>query len=98
MSGAENYAGLDEALLPLHLHLAALVPPQDGSGVVVEELRAEMPIELDVLDRGDHLVVGSSPPLYYVQTGFPTARHRLRVTIVDERLLPGDGAPGGGPP
>ncbi len=82
-----DYAGLDEALLPLHLHLAGLSPPQDQPGIVVEELRAEMPVELDVLDHGDRLALGTSPPLYYVETGFAAARHRLRVTLVDERLL-----------
>ena len=82
-----DYPGLDEALLPLHLHLAGLMPPQDQHGLVVEELSAEMPVEVDVLHHSDHLALGSSPPLYYVATGFPTTPHRLRVTLVDRRLL-----------
>lgn len=79
-----RYPGLDEALVPLHLHLAALVPPTGSNPFAVEELGAEMPIELDVLDVGDRLALGSSPPLYYLETGFPAAPHRLRVRIVAE--------------
>ncbi len=92
-----DYIGLDQALVPLHEHLAALLPPEEEHGLVVEEVRAEMPIELDVLHRGDSLALGSSPPLYYVQTGYPTAPHRLRVTLVDRRLLLPDDEPGWAP-
>jgi hypothetical protein len=92
-----DYPGLDEALLPLHVHLAALMPPGEQHGLTVQEVHAEMPIELDILDRGDRLALGSSPPLYYVETGFPTARHRLRVTLVEQRLLFDDGRAGGSP-
>ena len=85
-----DYRGLDLALAPMHQHLAALVPIDAGDGAVVSRLDVEMPIELDVL-RGDSgaLSLGSSPPLYYQRTGFRSAPHRIRVTIVDEReVLP----------
>lgn len=93
----DDYAGLDEALVPLHLHLAGLVPPDDQHGLVVEEVCADMPIELDVLHHLDRLTLGSSPPLYYVATGFRTAPHRLRVTLADRRLVEADD-PGSAPP
>ena len=85
-----EYAGLDEALVPLHLHLAALVPPDAQHGMTVESVTAEMPVELDVLSVGDHLALGSAPPLYYLETGFAASPHRRRVTIVDEALLADD--------
>lgn len=85
-----EYPGLDEALVPLHLHLAALVPPEEQHGMTVEAVSAEMPVELDVLPVGDHVALGSAPPLYYLDTGFRSTPHRLRLTIVEQSELTGD--------
>ncbi len=90
-----SYAGLDEALVPLHRHLELLMPEHlpgvevgAQAGMTIEALELEMPIELDVLaEPAGGVSLGSSPPLYYVATGFESARHRLRVTIVEEREL-----------
>lgn len=83
-----EYEGLDEALAPMHEHLAGIVPIADDDGATVEQLTVEMPIELDVLREPDgSLSVGSSPPLYYQRTGFRAAPHHITVTIVDERRL-----------
>jgi hypothetical protein len=81
-----EYPGLDEALAPMHEHLAGLVPIEPGDGAIVDRLEVEMPVELDVLREADGgLSLGSSPPLYYQRTGYPSAPHRLRITIVDGR-------------
>lgn len=88
MADVRRYAGLDDALAPMHEHLAGLVPIESDDGAIVERLTVEMPVELDVLraDEGG-LSLGSSPPLYYQRTGFRSAPHHVRVTIVDEREL-----------
>ena len=86
MDDVRRYPGLDEALAPMHEHLAGLIPVDPSDGAIVERMTVEMPIELDVLRELDGaLGLGTSPPLYYQRTGFPTAPHRIRVTIVDER-------------
>lgn len=85
-----DYCGLDPALTPMHEHLAALVPVDPGDGALVGRIEIEMPIEVDVLRDGTGVLsLGSSPPLYYQRTGYRSAPHRIRVTIVDEReVLP----------
>lgn len=82
-----SHEGLDEALVPLGAHLAMLVPEVERVGVRVSELRVEMPIELDIVLAGGSWILGSSPPLHPVVTGFDTERHRMRVTIVTEENL-----------
>jgi hypothetical protein len=84
-----TYTGLDEALVPLHQHLQMLMP-EGEPGMTINALRLSMPIEVDIVPEADgQLSVGTSPPLYYVQTGFEVIPHRLRVTIVEEsQLLP----------
>ena len=88
---ALQYPGLDEGLAPMHEHLAALMPLIEVGIGSVERLEVDMPIELDVLRKSDGaLSLGSSPPLYYQTTGYPSAVHRLRVTIeADVRTDPG---------
>lgn len=87
-----DYGGLDPALAPLHQHVAALVDLDVGDDVTVERIDAEMPIELDVLAAADtggdvEVQLGSSPPLYYQRTGFRSAPHHIRVSIVPEHTL-----------
>lgn len=88
-----EYLGLDPALAPLHEHVAALIDLDTGDGATIEQIDAEMPIELDILTAavtgGDDvdLRLGSSPPLYYQRTGFRSAPHRIRVSIVPEDSL-----------
>jgi hypothetical protein len=70
----------------MYQHLAALVPIDPSDGATVSRLDVEMPIELDVLrDDSGVLSLGTSPPLYYQRTGFRSAPHRIRVTIVGEQ-------------
>ncbi len=90
-----SYNGLDEALVPLHRHLVMLIPDaQEGDAggeqtrMLVDEVEISMPIELDVVKEQDgRRSLGSSPPLYYVATGFESARHQMRVTLVEESAL-----------
>ena len=90
-----TYEGLDEALVPLHQYLQMLMPeefeatgPEGQKGMTIEELELSMPVEIDIVteDSGE-TSMGLSPPLYYVETGFGSPRHQVRVTIVEERRL-----------
>ncbi len=92
------YDDLDEALVPLHQHLALMVPGaldarwsdesgRHGARFVPETVSIEMPIELDILPGEDGIALGSSPPLYYVSTGFGNARHNLRFSLVESSSL-----------
>jgi hypothetical protein len=79
---------MDPAFLAFHDALAGML---DFRGEIVDEQAGvrshitrctiEMPIELDV-SRNDAgaLVLGSAPPLYYVDTTYRPSFHRVRVT------------------
>jgi hypothetical protein len=77
---------VDEAFLPLHRIIEGMAPVQaefrdDEAGVrsYIDRFEIESPVELDVArDGGGVLRIGSTPPLYYVNTSFRPAYHRLR--------------------
>src|SRR4051812_42959351 len=80
-------AAMDEAFVPLHQIVAALQPGgeirDDDAGVrtYIRRVEIESPVELDVTRDDDGLLrIGSTPPLYYVDTSLRPAYHRLRFT------------------
>jgi hypothetical protein len=83
---------MDEAFVPLHRIVGALHPAaevrDDAAGVrtYIHRFEIEAPVELDVTrDADGRLGIGSTPPLYYVDTSLRPAYHRLRFTaILDE--------------
>ncbi|MEZ6133395.1 MAG: hypothetical protein R3C53_00660 [Pirellulaceae bacterium] len=85
---------IDEALVSLSSMLAGLLPNVtmhfDQSAVMeVEEICLEIPVELDVLAAEDQVLqIGSSPPVYFVDTSVPPVLHQMKITIQnDERLV-----------
>lgn len=49
----------------------------------ITQLSVELPIEFDVSrDDSGAIVLGSAPPLYYVETTFLPSFHRIRITAV----------------
>jgi len=81
---------IDAAFLSLSDNLAEmlrlpgeLVDEEAGVRSHITECSIEMPIELDVT-RGEagELMLGSTPPLYYVDTSFRPSYHRIRFTAV----------------
>ncbi len=103
LSTAVDYPGLDPALVPIHEHVAALLPrdlmPQEAApgpeeraavapgSMTLEAITLSMPIELDVLATDGGVSLGSSPPLHFVETSMLPAPHRIRITIVADEEL-----------
>jgi hypothetical protein len=57
----------------------------EGAGVrsYITQCTIELPIELDVSrDDSGALVLGSAPPIYYVDTSYRPSYHRIRVTAM----------------
>jgi hypothetical protein len=83
---------MDEAFVPLHGVIGGLRPTADirdddlGMHSYIRRVEIEAPVELDVSrDDGGALRIGSTPPLYYVDTSLRPSYHRLRFTAeVDE--------------
>jgi hypothetical protein len=80
---------MDEAFVPLHRIVGAMQPTgdvrDDDAGVrsYIHRFEIEAPVELDVTrDSDERLRIGSTPPLYYVDTSLRPAYHRLRFTAV----------------
>jgi hypothetical protein len=88
---------MDEAFLPftgIVQRMLAIqgefVDPDAGVRSYIYACEVEMPVELDVYrDAAGQLHIGSTPPLYYVDTSLRPSYHRLKVTahLADE----GDG-------
>lgn len=62
-----------------------IVDEEAGVRSRITKCTIELPIELNV-SRGDsgELVLGSAPPIYYVDTSYRPSYHRIRVTAVQD--------------
>lgn len=77
---------MDEAFVPLHQIVDGLVPRgtdirDDDLGIhsYVRRFEIESPVELDVTRDGDEPVrIGTTPPIYYVDTSLRPSYHRIR--------------------
>lgn len=78
---------IDDAFMPLAAVIEQLVSfreplVDDEAGVrsYVHTYEIELPVEFDVARDGrGQLQIGSTPPLYYVDTTFRPSFHRLRL-------------------
>jgi hypothetical protein len=62
-----------------------LVDREAGFRFWIDRLEIELPVELSISrDAQGRLQIGSTPPLYYVDTSFRPSYHRIRVTAVVE--------------
>jgi len=85
-----NYHKIDEALLPFHEHLNAMLEidgnfedKEAGFKMMVHEVTIESPLQLDIIvDEDESVTVGSSPPLYYVDTAVQPVFHNIRFRAV----------------
>jgi hypothetical protein len=76
---------MDEAFLPLAEIIrrtlafpAEIVDTEAGVRSRIHACQIEMPVELSVLrDADGALGIGSTPPLYYVDTSFRPSYHRV---------------------
>lgn len=67
-----------------------LVDEAAGVHSYIYECEIEAPIELDVFRDGEgSLRIGTTPPLYYMDTSFRPSFHRLRFVVEREDLSHG---------
>ena len=86
---------MDEAFVPFHGIVNGLRPTAEirdddlGMHSYITRVEIEAPVELDV-SRDDQgaLQIGSTPPLYYVDTSLRPSYHRLRFTAEVDREEP----------
>jgi hypothetical protein len=86
---------MDEAFVPFHGIVNGLRPTAEirdddlGMHSYITRVEIEAPVELDV-SRDEHgaLQIGSTPPLYYVDTSVRPSYHRLRFTAEVDREEP----------
>ena len=78
---------IDEAFMPFEQIVARMlafngeiVDEEAGVRSYIHRCEIESPVELDVFrDENGALKIGSTPPLYYVNTSFRPAYHRVRI-------------------
>ena len=84
------FLSLSDALAQMLDVRGEIVDQDAGVRAHITQLSIELPIELDVSrDESGALVLGSAPPLYYVETTYLPSFHRIRVTAVRDE--PHDG-------
>jgi hypothetical protein len=86
---------MDEAFAPLHGIVNGMCPTAEirdddlGMHSYITRVEIEAPVELDVTrDEHGRLEIGSTPPLYYVNTSLRPSFHRLRVVREVDREEP----------
>jgi hypothetical protein len=91
-------SSIDEAFMPFQEILSRML---DFGGELVDEeagvhsyiyaCEIESPVELDIVrDEQGELHIGSTPPIYYVDTTFRPSFHRLKFTAERTENIDGD--------
>lgn len=88
----EPYELLDEAILPFNAFASGVcdlegVISSETAGVRMrlKEAAVELPILMDIQPgAGGDLLLGASPPLYYVATGIESVYHKIKITVIAE--------------
>lgn len=80
---------MDEAFVPLHQLVPALLPllpdlvdEEAGTRTRVTGYEVSTPLELDVTLEGGEVRIGSAPPLYHLETSVLPVLHQVRITAV----------------
>ncbi len=89
----ELYKDIDEALVPFHEHVNGMLAiegevydDENGVRMNIYEVDIESPLQLDVIvNEAGEVIIGSSPPLYYMETGVMPVFHGLRIRAVVEQ-------------
>jgi hypothetical protein len=75
------FLAFSDALAEMLDFRGEIVDEEAGVRSHITQCTIELPIELDVSrDDSGALVLGSAPPLYYVDTSYRPSYHRIRVT------------------
>jgi hypothetical protein len=86
----DAYEKIDEALLPFNEHIHDMLSiegeaydEEKGIRMQINEVGIESPLQLDIIvDDDGKVTLGSSPPLYYFETGVMPVFHRLTIRAV----------------
>ncbi len=89
---------MDEAFMPFQQVISRMlsfggeiVDHEAGVQSYIYECEIESPVELDIVRREDgQLQIGSTPPLYYVDTSFRPSFHKLRFRADLSQVSDGD--------
>ena len=82
------FAGVIERLISFR---PEIVDERAGIRSYIHACEIDLPVELDVVrDPGGGLQIGSTPPLYYVDTTFRPSFHRIRFTVETAQQPDGD--------
>jgi hypothetical protein len=86
----QAFLSFRDALADLFDFQGEIIDDEAGVRSHITECTIEMPIELDVSrDESGKLVLGSTPPMYYVHTTFLPSFHRIRVTATRSEVPDG---------
>jgi len=86
----EAFESLNEIIVGM-LHFPELVDDEAGVRTYVQRCRIQSPVELSIsVEPGGAIRIGSTPPLYYVDTSFRPSYHHLSFAaeLIDGGELP----------
>jgi hypothetical protein len=85
---------MDEAFMPFRDVIAKMLAfpiqlrdEEEGVTSTIYECEIESPVEMDVYRADDgSVVLGTTPPLYYVNTSFKPSFHHIRFKAIAEEI------------
>lgn len=94
-----DYSKIDEAMLPFFEYVQKLSEFEKSSftdeeksfTISIESVSVETPFELDIqMDEDGKLIIGASPPLYYVQTTVTPVFHSMKIKMMEDMTQQND--------
>jgi len=85
----KQYGEIDEELRPFSVLLEGLADIQEPA-MNVEQVKLDVPYEIEVIDEDGKLTLGSAPPTQPIETTFMPVINRMRVTITQVDKLNGE--------
>ena len=88
-----DYIKIDEAMLPFFEYIqklsafdiSAFTDQENTFTMSIESVGIETPFELDIqTDEHGKIIIGGSPPLYYVQTTIEPTFHSMKLTMAED--------------
>jgi hypothetical protein len=75
----EAFRSIEDLIVGL-IAFEPLVDEDAGVRTYIRRCEIESPVELDITATADGVRLGSTPPLYYVDTSLRPSYHRLSIT------------------
>ncbi len=84
-----NYDQIDESFLPMNEVVETLgdiqgriTDWQEGVQMDIDKVELDLPIQLEILvDENNEVLIGGTPPLYYVETSFMPVFHQISLVL-----------------